>query len=180
MRSGDAWSQWRAGQGLSQAAVVKAEKDPAAPPKADDLRERQLAMIATLKNDRAQREAARTQDNDWRRADPTRAPAPTLPGRRRQDRRQRAVAGCEVAAVVTQAKAGDEGQAGKMPKYVTESGYEEFEDARTRVGRNSPLPHKLWLVDVAGAKATELKLDVLPVSARTRWRRMRKAASSIR
>ena len=40
-----------------------------------------------------------------------------------------------------------------MPKYVTESGYEEFEDVRTRVGRNAPLPHRLWLVDVANGKA---------------------------
>ena len=43
-------------------------------------------------------------------------------------------------------------QAGKMPNYVTESGYEEFEDVRTRVGRNAPLPQTLWLVDLAGAQ----------------------------
>ena len=39
--------------------------------------------------------------------------------------------------VVTTAKGADAGTAGKMPKYVTESGYEEFEDVRTRVGRNA-------------------------------------------
>src|SRR5688572_509887 len=48
-RQANDWYQWRAGRGVSQAAVVKAEKDPAADPKHDDLRERQLATIATLK-----------------------------------------------------------------------------------------------------------------------------------
>src|SRR5688572_1251614 len=43
-RQGNDWYQWRAGASVSQAAVVKAEKDPAAAPKADDLRDRQLAM----------------------------------------------------------------------------------------------------------------------------------------
>ena len=31
-----------------------------------------------------------------------------------------------------------------------------------RVGRNAPLPHTLWLVDVAAGKARELKYDTLP------------------
>jgi dipeptidyl aminopeptidase/acylaminoacyl peptidase len=64
--------------------------------------------------------------------------------------------------VVTSAKDADAGQAGKMPKYVTESGYEEFEEVRTRVGRNAPVAHKLWLVDVANSKASELRFDTLP------------------
>ncbi len=175
-RQGNDWYQWRAGAGVSQAAVVKAEKDPAAAPKADDLRERQLAMIATLKNDRAQREAAREQNDAWRRADPTRAPAPTYLGE------EVAIVDSALSPdgrwmlVVTSAKGADEGQAGKMPKYVTESGYEEFEDVRTRVGRNDPLPHKLWLVDVSGSKATELKFDSLPGIKDDPLAAMRKAA----
>ena len=39
-----------------------------------------------------------------------------------------------------------------MPKYVTESGYEEFEEVRTRVGRNAPVPQRLWLVTSATAR----------------------------
>ena len=50
---------------------------------------------------------------------------------------------------VTTEKGADAGKAGKMPKFVTESGYEEFEERALRVGRNDPLPQKLWLVDVA-------------------------------
>src|SRR5690606_19032910 len=54
------------------------------------------------------------------------------------------------------------GSAGKMPKYVTVSGYEEFEDVRTRVGRNDPLPQKLWLAEVSTGEVSELKFDALP------------------
>ncbi|HEY0502204.1 MAG TPA: DPP IV N-terminal domain-containing protein, partial [Lysobacter sp.] len=175
-RRGNDWLQWRAGQGVSEAAIVKAEKDPAAPPKADDLRERQLATIATLKKDKETRDAARVQNEEWRRADPTRAPAPTYLGD------DLAVADSALSPdgrwmlVVTTAKGADEGQAGKMPKYVTESGFEEFEEVRTRVGRNDPLPHRLWLVDVHASKATELKFDGLPGIGDDPLAALRKAA----
>ncbi len=175
-RVGNDWYQWRAGTGVSQAAIVKAEKDPNAAPKADDLRERQLRLIATLKNDKDKADAARAQDEQWRRADGTRAPAPTY-------------LGADVAIVdsalspdgrwllvVTSAKDADAGQAGKMPKYVTESGYEEFEEVRTRVGHNAPVAHKLWLVDVANSKANELKFDTLPGIKEDPLAALRKAA----
>lgn len=175
-RRGNDWFRWRAGQGVGEAAVVKAEKDPAAAPKADDLRERQLAMISTLNKDKELRDGARAQNEEWRRADTTRAPAPTYLGD------DVAIADTALSPdgkwllVVTTAKGANEGQAGKMPKYVTESGYEEFEDVRTRVGRNDPLPHRLWLVDVGAAKATELKFDSLPGITDDPLAAMRKAA----
>ena len=170
------WFQWRAGQGVSQAAVVKAEKDPAEPPKADDLRDRQLAMIRTLKDDRAKREAARKQDEQWRRSDPSRAPSPTYLGDDVKIVDSALSPDAKWLLVVTQAKAGDAGTTGKMPRYVTESGYEEFDEVRTRVGRNAPLPHKLWLVDVANAKASELKVDTLPGIGTDPLAALRKAA----
>jgi dipeptidyl aminopeptidase/acylaminoacyl peptidase len=170
------WYQWRPGLGVSQAAVVKAEKDPAEPPKSDDLRDRQLALIRTLKDDRAKREAARKQDEEWRRTDPTRAPAPTYLGDDIEVVDSALSPDAKWLLVVTQAKGGDAGTGGKMPKYVTESGYEEFEEVRTRVGRNAPLPHKLWLVDVANAKASELKFDALPGIATDPLADLRKAA----
>ncbi|MDW8478893.1 MAG: alpha/beta fold hydrolase [Xanthomonadales bacterium] len=43
-----------------------------------------------------------------------------------------------------------------MPKYVTESGYEESEEVRTRVGRNPPPPQTLWLVDLAERRPRRL------------------------
>ncbi|RPE79875.1 S9 family peptidase [Vulcaniibacterium tengchongense] len=175
-RAGNDWYRWRAGQGVAQAALVKAEKDPAAPPKADDLRERQLAMIATLRGERERREALRAQEEQWRRADPTRAPAPVYLGDEVKIVDSALSPDGAWLLVVTEPKNGDAGQGGKMPKYVTESGYEEFEEVRTRVGRNPPLPHKLWLVDVANGKTSELKFDALPGIGDDPLAALRKAA----
>ncbi|HEY1142379.1 MAG TPA: prolyl oligopeptidase family serine peptidase [Lysobacter sp.] len=175
-RVGNDWYQWRAGSGVSQAAVIKAEKDPGAAPKPDDLRERQFDMIRTLKDDKARRDAARMQDQQWRSADPTRAPVPVYLGADVNIADSAMSPDGRWMLVVTTAKDADEGQSGKMPKYVTESGYEEFEDVRTRVGRNAPLPQKLWLVDLAAAKATEVKYDTLPGIADDPLAAMRKAA----
>src|SRR5690606_33432944 len=95
-------------------------------------------------------------------ADPTRAPAPVYLGK-----------GVEIAdsalspdgrwlLVVTGEKGADAGRGGKMPMYVSESGYEEFEDVRPRVGRTAPTAQKLWLAEPATGKLHELKFDGLP------------------
>lgn len=174
-RVGHDWFRWHASSGVAQASNVKADKDPNAAPKQDDLRERQLRLFETLREQRARRDAARLQDEQWRAGDPTRAPRTVYLGE-----------GIEIAdsalspdgawlLVVTQPKEGD-GQAGKMPKYVTESGYEEFEEVRTRVGRNAPRAQALWLVDVREARAHELAFDGLPGIATDPLADLRKAA----
>jgi dipeptidyl aminopeptidase/acylaminoacyl peptidase len=175
-RVGNDWYRWTARDGVVQAAVLKAEKDPAAPPPADDLRDRQLRLITTLRKDKDQRDAARAQQEAWRRADPSRAPAPVYLGDAVEIADSAMSPDGRWVLVVTNAKGAATGQAGKMPKYVTESGYEEFEEVRTRVGRNAPVAHTLWLVDVAGAKATALKFDVLPGIAADPLAALRKAA----
>ncbi len=170
------WYQWRAGQGVSQAVQLRAEKDPAQAPKADALRDYQLATIATLRTERERREAARAQDEAWRKSDPSRAPRPVYLGEEVEIIDSALSPDARYVLVVTQAKKGDAGAAGKMPKYVTESGYEEFEEVRTRVGRNEPLPQKLWLADVAEGKLSELKYDALPGIGQDPLAALRKAA----
>lgn len=135
-RAGNNWYHWRADGGTAQVAVVKAERDPNAAPKADVLREQQLATLATLRRDKEQRDALRTQEDAWRRADATRAAAPVYLGDEVEIVDSALSPDGRHLLVVTQAKNADEGQAGKMPRYVTESGYEEFQEVRTRVGRN--------------------------------------------
>ncbi|ROU08400.1 S9 family peptidase [Lysobacter enzymogenes] len=175
-RAENQWFQWRAGQGVSQAAQVLAQNDPAKAPKADALRDYQLATIDTLRNDRAQREASREQDEAWRKSDPSRAPRAVYLGSDVEIVDTALSPDGRYLLAVTQDKKGDAGAGGKMPKYVTESGYEEFEEVRTRVGRNEPLPQKLWLVDVAAGKASELKFDKLPGIGEDPLAAMRKAA----
>lgn len=175
-RAGNEWSRWTAATGVLQAANVQAADDPAKPPAADDLRDRQLRLIETLRTDRERREAAREQELAWRRADPSRAPAPVYLGKNVEIGDSALSPDGRWLLVVASAKGADGGQAGKMPKYVTESGYEEFEEVRTRVGRNAPVAHTLWLVDIAAAKATELTFDALPGIAIDPLADLRKAA----
>ncbi|CAD7387027.1 S9 family peptidase [Xanthomonas arboricola] len=175
-RAGNNWYHWRADGGTAQVAVVKAERDPNAAPKADVLREQQLATLATLRRDREQRDALRTQEDAWRRADATRAAAPVYLGDEVEIVDSALSPDGRHLLVVTQAKSAEEGQAGKMPKYVTESGYEEFQEVRTRVGRNAPVAHALWLVDVSAGTARPLSFDTLPGITTDPLAALRKAA----
>ena len=161
-RAGNDWYHWNQASGTAQAAVIKAAADPHAAPASDVLREQQLNTLATLRNDRAQREALKQQAEAWRQADPSRAPAPAYLGDDVDIVDSALSPDGRHLLVVTQAKGADEGQTGKMPRYVTESGYEEFQEVRTRVGRNNPVPQSLWLVDVASAEAHKLDLSSLP------------------
>ena len=174
-RSGNDWQRWD-GRIVAQAATLRAEDAPGTPPKADDLRDRQLRLIATLKDDRARRDAAREQADAWRNADPSRAPAPVYLGKDVDIVDSSLSPDGRWLLVATTAKGADTGQAGKMPKYVTESGYEEVEDVRTRVGRADPVPQKLWLAEVATGKLRELKFDPLPGIAEDPLAALRKAA----
>ncbi len=175
-RVGHDWFHWTAANGTTRVTTLKAENNPADPPKADDLREQQLRTIETLRRDREQREALRTQEESWRRADPTRAAAPVYLGAGVEIVQSALSPDARHLVVVTRPKGYEGGRGGKMPLYVTESGYEESEDTRTRVGRNAPEPHTLWLVDSVEGKATELKLDTLPGIATDPLASLRKAA----
>ncbi|RRU11767.1 S9 family peptidase, partial [Stenotrophomonas sp. 278] len=161
-RTGQNWFHWTAAAGVQQVASLKAEKNPDDAPKADVLREQQLRTLATLRNDRAQRDALKAQEASWRKADSTRAPGPVYLGADVEIVDSALSPDLRSLVVVTKPKSFDEGRGGKMPKYVTESGYEEFEDTRTRVGRNDPEPNSLWLVDTVAGTVKPLSLDGLP------------------
>ena len=174
-RSGDDWYRWSGGL-VAQAATVRAEDAPGKPPKADDLRDRQLRLFETLKRERERRDAARRQDEAWRAQDPSQLALPAYLGKDVAIDDSALSPDGRWLLVATHAKGADEGQGGRMPKYITESGYEEVEDVRTRVGRGDPLPQALWLVEVATGNVRELKFDVLPGIAVDPLAQLRKAA----
>jgi len=175
-RSGNDWFRWTAAGGAMQASNLKAEDDPAKAPAADDLRDRQLRYIATLADDQARHDAARAQDDAWRKADPSRAAAPAYLGKDVDLVDSALSPDGRWLIAVTQAKGADAGTGYKLPTYVTASGYAETEEARTLVGHNAPLPQKVWLVDVANASVRELKYDALPGIGQDPLAALRKAA----
>jgi len=162
-RIGDDWATWdRAGRLVSPIAVARAAKEPGAQ-EPDALRDMQLRLIATLKRQKDERDANRARAEEERRADPTRAPAPIYLGDKLSIAATHLSPDGRWLLVVTGPKdGGDKGRVGKMPRYVTESGYEETSDERTRVGRNSPRPHGLKLVNLLTREVKDLSFDVLP------------------
>ena len=144
------------------AAVVKAEKDPDAPPTADDLRDAQLRTFSTLKRLHDESEAGKKHLEELRRGDPTRAAAPFYLGDEVSIRDTELSPDARWLLVVTVPKSATKGFEGKLTRYVTESGYEEFEPERVRVGRNPPAPQSLVLLNLVDHTAHALGTDNLP------------------
>lgn len=143
------------------AAVIKLENDPDKK-KLDEFEKTQLRLSGTLRREKTDREAVRKNREELNRGDSTRAPSPFYLG----DKVTVADASLSPDGawllVVTEPKSFEKGRAGKMPKYVTESGYEEIEDVRQRVGRNGFVPQRLRLLDSRSGEAHEISLAGLP------------------
>lgn len=162
-RAGADWIVHDLATGLAgPIAVLKAEKDPAEAPKADDLRDMQLRLIGTLAREKAWRDAQAARESELRRGLSTRIAPPVYLGDAVTIADSALSPDGRWMLVVTQPKGSEPGRVGKMPKYVTESGYEESEDVRVRVGRNPPPGQALVLVDLADGKQYPLDLKALP------------------
>jgi dipeptidyl aminopeptidase/acylaminoacyl peptidase len=176
-REGNDWFRWSPETLLVQTmALPRAAKDPAAPPEADSLRDHQLRLSAALALEKKNRETLRDQAEADRRADPTRAPAPVFLGDKVEIADTAMSPDGRWLLVSTTDKDAKAGREGKMPKYVTESGYEEFEDVRVRVGRNAPTGHALKLVDLRDGSVRDLPLASLPGIGTDPLASLRKAA----
>jgi dipeptidyl aminopeptidase/acylaminoacyl peptidase len=162
-RSGNDWYVHDFANGLTTAAaVVRADKSPDAAPAADGLREMQLRTFATLKKLQDQKDLARKYEEDQRRLDPTRAAVPYYLGEDVKIRDTELSPNGRWLLVITEPKIYDKGREGKLTRYVTNSGYEEFEDERLRVGRNPPPPQSLLLIDLTAHAVHPLDVGVLP------------------
>jgi dipeptidyl aminopeptidase/acylaminoacyl peptidase len=126
------------------------------------MRSMQMRLIMTLKRQKDERDAGRERAEQERRADATRAPSPIYLGDKVVIDGSALSPDGRWLLVVTAPKVTDNGRIGKLPRYVTESGYEEFDDQRTRVGRNMPAPHTLKLIDLSTHAVRELPFDALP------------------
>jgi dipeptidyl aminopeptidase/acylaminoacyl peptidase len=144
------------------AAVVKTENDPDAPPKADDLRDMQMRTFSTLKRLHEESETSKKHAEELRKGDVTRAAAPFYLGEDVSIRDTELSPDAHWLIIVTVPKSAAKGFEGKLTRYVTESGYEEFETERLRVGRNPPAPQSLLLLNLVDHTAHALSVDSLP------------------
>jgi dipeptidyl aminopeptidase/acylaminoacyl peptidase len=142
--------------------AIRAEADPNAAPKPDDLRDMQLRTFSTLKRLHDESEAARVHAEELRAADATRAGAPFYLGDDVVILSTSLSPDARWLLVVTSPKSAIRGREGKLTRYVTESGYEEFETERLRVGRNPPPPQALVLLNLADHSQHPLSFEHLP------------------
>jgi len=157
------WFRWTQPDGIiTQVARLLAEDAPGTAPEPDLLRDTQLRLFDTLRTDRERRDAKREQDARWRREDPTRSPPPVYLGRNVSIHASALSPDGRWLLVVTEPTSANGGRTGQMPRYVNESGYEDTETVRTRVGRNPPPGQHFWLVDMREGTPRALTLDALP------------------
>ena len=162
-RIGTDWFEWRRAERLvSPLALLRAAKDPDAAPEDDALRAMQLRLIATLQRMKDERDARQSQSKHERAIDPTRAATPVYLGDKIEINSSSLSPDGRSLLVLTTPKGSAGGRVGKMPKYVTESGYEETSDERTRVGQNVPVTQTLSLIDLATGTVSVLAVDSLP------------------
>ncbi|ELX12377.1 dipeptidylpeptidase 4 family protein [Janthinobacterium sp. HH01] len=162
-RVGSDWFSWsRAERLVSPVALLRTAKDPDAAPDADSRRDLQLRLLSTLARLKEEKDATRDRRNAERSADATRAPLPIYLGEKLSIDASSLSPDGRYLLVIASAKDGDKRRVGKMPKYVTESGYEESDDERKRVSDTGPQAQQLKLVELATRTVTELSFDALP------------------
>ena len=161
-RRGNDWYAWQNSGLIEPVLLLKADTDPNKITAPSAATAHELRLIATLARQKAERDALKADAEARKAADASTAIAATYLGKTVDISSSSLSPDGRYALVITTEKGANEGQTGKMPKYVTESGFEEFEETRTRVGRNMPLPQKLWLVDVRTQSVRALDFSVLP------------------
>lgn len=160
---GDTWFRYRFGSRvLETVAALKAEKNPDAPPAPDGMRADQLRLFTTLRADHDDRQLRKNHARQERAADPTRAPAPIYLGADVAIDASSLSPDGRWLLVSTSPKDADTGRVGKLQKFVTESGYEEQEPERIRVGRNVPVAESFKLIDLRDGKVVDVSLADLP------------------
>ena len=161
-RSGNDWFVYDIASGVAApAAIVETDDDPAAK-KPDDLGRLQLRLFSTLRSIKSDHAAEEKHGDDFSKGDPSRAPLPFHIGAKVKIQGTSLSPDGRYLLAVTSPKGYDRGRIGKLQHFVTDSGYEEQEDERTRVGRNDPAPQSLLLLDLAKHEQHALALTDLP------------------
>ncbi len=161
-RVGNDWSSYDLASGtLSSVATLKFADDPQAK-KPGQLGELQLTLFKTLRHLKAEREALHDEDRTLDAADPGRAPAPFWLGDKIKPVDSELSPDGRWMLLITEPKDYPKGRAPLINHYVTDSGYTEPQNGRTYVGRNTPAPQSLLLLDLVAHKTYPLGTGNLP------------------
>jgi dipeptidyl aminopeptidase/acylaminoacyl peptidase len=144
------------------AAILKTEDDPDAAPKDDALRAEQMRLFTTLQKMDKDKTAEREHAQAMQRDDASRAPLPFYLGDKVKLVDAELSPDARWLLAVTAPKSWDHGEQPKLIRYVTDTGYPEFEPLRRNAGRNAPAPQTLWLFDLVKHTQTQIEVGGLP------------------
>jgi len=162
-RSGNDWFVHDVAGGVTApAAILKTDKDPDAAPKDGVLRDEQLRLFTTLQKLDKEKTESRDHAQTMQRGDASRAPLPFYLGDEVRIEDTALSPNTRWLLAVTVPKGYDRGEQPKLIRYVTDTGFPEFEALRHDVGHNPPAPQTLWLFDLAKHTQAKVDVDALP------------------
>ncbi len=160
-RQGNDWFVHDIASGVSgPAAVIKLEKNPDAR-EPDDLAQLQQRLFSTLREMKADKNAKKAYDEAYANGDSSRAPLPIYVGDDVEIVDSSLSPDGRHLLLATTPKGYDAGKVAKLQKWVTDSGYEENEDERTRVGRKNPAPQSVLAIDLTTRTAKPVSMSAL-------------------
>lgn len=162
VRLGGDWVRVELDSGLVRPlADLRFDDEPDPEPEAGGLQAHQLDLFETLARERRQRIEQRRHEQAIADADASSAPQPFYLGKEHEPLFSRPSADGRWLLMSVRKAGADDGRDDRMPRFVTESGYVEIEDVRSLVGRDAPIPQKLWLLDLERRIKHELEFDGL-------------------
>jgi dipeptidyl aminopeptidase/acylaminoacyl peptidase len=165
---------------ISQPAELRLEKDPKEEETKEKtyLEERQLELFEVLRKRKRDREAQREAARAEQQADPTRPPLPWYLGDGIDIAQTSLSPSGDWMIVVTQPKEVDPGKSSPMADFVTESGYVEARDVRSKVGTGKPVNPTIFLLDLKKHEKHEIDLAALPGIKEDPLKELRKKAAA--
>lgn len=161
-RRGSQWWMYDLTDRLSWPVTdLRFKEAPDAEPE-DSLAKMQLRLFESLRDKREDEQEAREEAERAASEDPSRSVAPWYLGKDMKAASSSLSPDGRWLLLAVRPADHSEGPEGQMPRYVTESGYIDVEDVRTRVGRKAPAPSKLWLLDLDNREKHELAFENLP------------------
>ena len=148
---------------VAPAAQLKFADDPKdKDKKTNDLTDDQLRLFKALRQNKADKDGLRDNDDALAAVDSSRAPEPIYLGDKADLIDAELSPDGRWMLLVTQPKDAGEGKKPQVTHYVTDSGYATQQETRVYVGHNDPTPQSLLLVDLSQHKGYPLETGNLP------------------
>lgn len=147
---------------VRQLADIQFKDDPDKDEGYDTLRENQRRIYESVVEDRRRADARSDEARDRQAQNVEAPPLPIYVGKAHKPLYSVLSPDARFVVLITEPANHKAGGRDVMPNYVTESGYTETRQLRTRVGRNEPTNEQVWLVDLTSRALSKVDFSELP------------------